>query len=75
MKPVSSDETPTPQTDGLSEEAGSAKLAALLKIREIVSAGYGGCMPNGNIVDRREHPEAIPIQKNTMLDVPEPKKL
>ena len=51
------------------------KVDALRKIQEIVSSGYGGVLPNGNIVDRHEHPEAIPIQKNSLLGVPEPKGL
>jgi hypothetical protein len=47
----------------------------LIKIHEINQSGYAGCMPNGNIVDRREFPEAIPIQKNSIFGIPEPKKL
>lgn len=50
-----------------------AKVDALWKIRGITSDGYSGVMPNGNIVDRREHPEAIPIPKNSLLGVPKPK--
>lgn len=37
--------------------------------------GYAGILPNGNIVDRRKHPEAIPVQKNELLGFGEPKKL
>ena len=43
------------------------------KIAEVVKLGYGGMLPNGNLVDRREHPDAMPIQKNTLLGAPEPK--
>lgn len=43
------------------------------RILDAVNSGYGGMLPNGNIVDRREHPEAMPIQKNTLLGAPEPK--
>lgn len=50
-----------------------AKVDALWKIHGIASAGYAGVMPNGNIVDRREHPEAMPIPKNSLLGVPKPK--
>lgn len=39
------------------------------------ASGYAGCLPNGNIVDRRYYPEAIPVQKNEMLGVTTPKKL
>jgi hypothetical protein len=51
------------------------RKAEFFKINEIVKAGYGGTLQNGNIVDRREHPEAIPLQKNTLLDCPEPKEV
>lgn len=37
------------------------------------AAGYAGMLPGGELVDRREHPEAIPIPKNDLLGVPEPK--
>ena len=38
-------------------------------------AGYAGCLRNGMIVDRRLHPEAIPVPANTLLGIPEPKPL
>ena len=44
-------------------------------IIELNKSGYAGILPTGEIVDRREHPEAIPIQKNTMFNVSKPKKL
>jgi hypothetical protein len=50
------------------------RVDALLKIQEIVKSGFAGVLPNGNIVDRREFPTAIPIQRNSLLGVPEPKK-
>ena len=52
---------------------GSAEhVAALRKGIEVAQSGWGGCMPDGRIVDRREHPEAVPIAKNTLLGVPQP---
>lgn len=48
------------------------KKAIFDKIAEIVKSGYAGMLPNGNIVDRREHPNATPIQKNAMLGAPAP---
>lgn len=51
------------------------KLKELLKIHEIIKSGYGGILSNGNIVDRRDHPEAIPFAKNLLFDTPEPKDL
>jgi hypothetical protein len=53
----------------------SRRLIEALKTMQISKSGYGGVLPNGNIVDRREHPEAIPIQANKMLGVPKPKKI
>ena len=53
----------------------SQQLIEQLKALQISKSGYGGIMPNGNIVDRREHPEAIPIQENKSLGVPKPKKI
>lgn len=51
-------------------------LIAELKIKlEISKSGYGGVLPTGEIVDRRVFPDAIPLQKNVMLNVPEPKEL
>lgn len=51
------------------------KLKELRKIIKLNKTGYAGVMPNGNIVDRREHPEAIPVQKNDMFGVVEPKDI
>lgn len=57
-----------------------AKLEAagrhdLIKIHEINQAGWAGVLPNGNIVDRRLRPDAVPVQKNRMMGIPEPKPL
>ncbi len=51
------------------------KLNLLLKTLEISKSGYGGILQNGNIVDRREYPEAIPIEENKMFGVPKPIKI
>ena len=51
------------------------KLNLFLKTLEISKSGYAGMLPNGNIVDRREHPEAMPIEKNNMFEIPKPIKL
>lgn len=47
-------------------------MKELMKGIEISKSGYGGVLPNGQIVDRREHPEAVPIQENRMFGVPKP---
>lgn len=36
------------------------------------ASGFAGVLPNGNIVDRRYHPDAIPIQKNSVFGVADP---
>ena len=35
----------------------------LHRIKPIIESGNAGCLPNGNIVDRRVHPEAVPIPR------------
>lgn len=47
----------------------------LVEIHEINQAGYAGVLPNGRLVDRRKHPEAIPVQENKLLGIPKPKDL
>lgn len=47
----------------------------LIKIDEINSSGYAGISESGSIVDRREYPLAMPIPKNDLLGIPEPKPL
>lgn len=47
----------------------------LIEIMEINDSGYAGVMPSGEIVDRRIHPEAVPIQENKMMGIPKPKQL
>jgi sulfur carrier protein ThiS len=51
----------------------SEKIKELLKIVELSRSGYAGMLQNGNIVDRREHPEAVPIQENVLFGVAKPK--
>ena len=54
------------------KETVKARLEQLLQVKRISQSGWGGILSNGNIVDRREHPNAIPIAKNSMFGVPEP---
>lgn len=46
---------------------------ALLKIKAVIESGWAGVNKLGNIVDRREHPDAVPIAANKMFNTPEPK--
>lgn len=43
------------------------------KIQKANKEGYAGCMPNGNLVDRREHPEAMPVAENPIFNVTKPR--
>lgn len=47
----------------------------LIDIYEINQSGYAGVLPNGNIVDRRKFPDAVPVQENNLLGIPKAKKL
>lgn len=42
------------------------------RIIGLVASGHAGVLPNGNIVDRREHPEALPMQESALLGIPPP---
>lgn len=39
------------------------------------ASGFAGCLPDGNIVDRRYHPDAVPVAKNSLFGVEGPKKM
>jgi hypothetical protein len=49
--------------------------AEYVVIIDINKSGYAGVLPNGNIVDRRKHPEAIPVQRNPLFGTPDPKEI
>jgi hypothetical protein len=48
---------------------------AAVWLKALNASGYAGVLPSGKIVDRREYPKALPIQKNELLGVPEPRKV
>jgi len=58
------------QDDLTADSTGEEKANWILGLN---SSGYAGMKSNGNIVDRREFPDAIEIQANKMLGVVEPK--
>ena len=47
----------------------------LIEVYEINQSGFAGIMPNGNIVDRRKFPSAIPVQENSLFGIPAPRPL
>lgn len=51
----------------------SPHVDELLAFLEVNKAGYAGVMPGGTLVDRREHPEAIPVPENSMMNVAAPR--
>ena len=57
------------------EKLKEAKRYDLILIAYINESGYAGCNKQGHIVDRRFYPDAVPVQKNSMLGIPEPKEL
>ena len=44
-------------------------------IQGLNASGYAGCNRKGTIVDRREFPDAFPVQKNSLFGVVTPKEL
>lgn len=44
-------------------------------MRGLNASGYAGIKRNGNIVDRREFNDAVPIQKNPLFGIVEPAKI
>lgn len=62
-------------TEEMKQKLISAGRHDLVEIHEINQSGYAGCDRNGNIVDRRKFPNAVPIQENRLLGIPKPKKL
>lgn len=56
----------------------AARAVALVvdcrRIKEIVAAGFSGVDRTGRIVDRRIEPTATPMQQNSLLGIPTPKR-
>jgi hypothetical protein len=69
---------PNPNEVHTDSEAGSAFEACrklLLAVDQhlaVKAAGFAGVNSKGTIVDRRDHPDAIAMQKNDYLAIPEP---
>lgn len=57
------------------EERKKLFLEEFHKHQKVKAEGYAGILPNGNLVDRREHPEAMPLAENSYLGIPKPKPL
>jgi hypothetical protein len=44
-----------------------------MKIHKLTQDGFAGILPNGNIVDTRDFPNAIPMKENGLFGIPKPK--
>ncbi len=51
------------------------KEEMLLAGLRLTKSGYAGINGKGTKVDRREYPQAKPLQKNSFLHIPRPKKV
>ena len=51
------------------------KIAEIVAHEELKASGYMGVTRYGRQVDRRDFPDAIPVQANRLLGIPKPKKL
>lgn len=56
-------------------EQAQEHLDALRASIELSKSGYAGLDEHGNKVDRRQFPNAIPIQENSLFGIPKPKKV
>lgn len=62
-------------TEKTKQQLRDAGMDDLIRAYEVSQSLYGGVSPSGAIVDRREFPEAVPMQKNDMLGIPEAKEI
>ena len=57
------------------EEQKQARIKLLRESLALTQTGYAGIDKNGNKVDRRQFPDAIPLQYNPSLNIPHPKEV
>ena len=50
------------------EEAREKVRVLLMFMQDVTEQGYSGMQRGGMLVDRREHPDAIPVPANVELD-------
>lgn len=53
----------------MDDDQKAAKIAKLKEIVQVSQDGFVGMLPNGMLVDRRKHPEAMPVQENSFLNI------
>lgn len=57
------------------EEQKQARVKLLMASIELTKTGYAGIDKNGNKVDRRLFPDAVPLLYNLSLFIPHPKEI
>lgn len=55
------------------EERTKSLLEHFEIIKKANREGYAGCLPNGNLVDRRNEPKAYPVAENSMFGITKPR--
>lgn len=69
MKPLNTNRKMTEQDLQKLKNAGREDLVEIYWINKL---GVAGILSNGNIVDRRKHPEAIAVPENELMGIPTP---
>jgi hypothetical protein len=64
-----------PLTEEVKTRLKAAGREDLIKAMEINDSGFAGVTKTGQIVDRREYPDATPVPENELLGIPKPKPL
>lgn len=62
-------------TEETKQKLRAAGRQDLIDVHELNQSGYAGVNRQGMIVDRRTNPDAVPVQKNDLFGIPEPKKV
>lgn len=63
------------EKDGSLKKVPFGHFERLLKAREFIREGFGGVLPGGSVVDRRENALAIPLPEDPERGIPAPKEL
>ncbi len=57
------------------QEEINRRRTKLMESLELTQTGYAGIDKNGNKVDRRKHPDTMPLPYNEFLLIPHPKEI
>lgn len=70
---MSHEHTDKAMTEETKQKLREAGREDLIETHDLIASGYAGINQQGTIVDRRQFPEAVPIQENAMFNAPKPK--